>query len=309
MRTVFLGLMTLSMFGLALGFAGRFHGVGDSFAVLRPVFLVLLAVLSVIAALVRPRVFGILGLCLVGVGALSIAAPDQAASVPDDAKRYSAYQKNLLFRLHDIGPIADDILRSGADFVMLQEVHRGNRSVLDALHEAYPFQHFCPFTAVGGTAVLSRWPIVSEADCQSEYGFSAMEVETPDGLLWVVSLHLHWPFPHRQPVQVAAIAPVLEDFEGPILIGGDFNMVPWSYAVESLSRASDAKFFGSAGGTFEFSYHLDGRNFASFLPRLPIDHILIPKDGAITDIVRRPKLGSDHHGVLADFVLNVGKTQ
>ena len=309
MRTVFLGLIFLSMFGLGLGFAGRFHGIGDSFAVLRPVFVVLLVVLSGIAVLGQPRVLGMLGICLAGVGALSITTPSPAVLVPDDAKHYSAYQKNLLFRLADTRPVAQDILQSEADFVMLQEVHRGNRSVLATLGDAFPFQHFCPFTSVGGTAVLSRWPIVTKADCDTNGGVTAIQVETPDGLLWVLSLHLHWAFPFGQAGQVSEIVPILEGFEGPILIGGDFNMVPWSHSVASLARASETKLFDFAGGTFAFTYHQDGQNFASPLPRLPIDHVLIPKNGALIKLERRPRLGSDHHGVLAEFVLNVAAAQ
>jgi endonuclease/exonuclease/phosphatase (EEP) superfamily protein YafD len=131
-----------------------------------------------------------------------------------------------------------------------------------------------------------------------------MQAETPDGPLWVASLHLHWPFPFQQPEQVNHLLPILEALEGPVLLGGDFNMVPWSHAVDALAQATTTQMSGYAGGTFAPSYHRKGQNLFAWMPHLPIDHILVPKDGAPIALQRRERFGSDHHGLLASFVLH-----
>jgi endonuclease/exonuclease/phosphatase (EEP) superfamily protein YafD len=125
----------------------------------------------------------------------------------------------------------------------------------------------------------------------------------PDGPLWLVSLHLHWPFPYQQPDQVKWLLPILEALDDPVLIGGDFNMVPWSYTLKSVARATDTKLSGYAGGTFELSYVYQDNDLATWMPLLPIDHILVPASGPAVSLERRPQLGSDHYGLLGEFVL------
>ena len=241
-----------------------------------------------------------LGLAM--ASAATMVPPAPVSFVDDAVSSYRVYQKNLLFRLPDTAPVADDILASGADFVTLQELHARNRPILEALRARYPHQHFCPFAAVGGIAVLSRWPPVAEQMvCENFGGLAAMQVETPDGPLWVVSIHLHWPYPYRQTEQLAQLLPMLQSLGGDAVVGGDFNMVTWSHAVDTIKTATRTKYAGYPGGTFVLSYHKDGQNLLDGLPRLPIDHVLIPDTAAGLSVERRARLGSDHHGVVADF--------
>lgn len=299
MKTVLRLLLVLSGLGLALGFAGRIHGLGDSLAVLRPLFVITVGILSLIALIVRTRVLGISGAVLTMVATWSLLPPSSPSAVTENAAQYAAYQKNLLFRLPDTLPVAEDIVASGADFVMLQELHTRNRPILKHLRESYPHQHFCPFVAVGGVAVLSQWPALKTI---CEHGFAAMQVSTPSGDLWVVSLHLHWPFPFRQPEHLDMLMPILETFEGPVLVGGDFNMVPWSHVIGKVSAVTETKIAGYVGGTLSLSFHDQlGRNRAAWMPRLPIDHILIPSEATAISWKRQERFGSDHHGVLVKF--------
>ena len=88
-----------------------------------------------------------------------------------------------------------------------------------------------------------------------------------------------------------------------MVLGGDFNMVPWSYSVHAIQRATRTVNAGYAGGTFNFSYHLNGQDVLKALPPITIDHILVPETGVSVSIERREKLGSDHHGLLSSFTL------
>ncbi len=302
MRLFLTLLWWLTAFALLAGYAGRLHGIGDSFAVLRPAVASLLVGLSLVQFLLSCRRRAIAGLILSAVALVSMMPPAPGGAMA--GPNYRLYQKNLLWNLPDTRVVADDILASGADFVTLQELHRGNRPILAGLSAEYPFQHFCRFAAVGGTAVLSRWPAIEgQTMCDDGHGLAAMQVETPHGPLWVVALHLHWPYPHGQADQVERLLPMLEALEGPIAVGGDFNMVPWGHSVRAVGRTTRTIPAGYAGGTFQPSYHFTGRDLAGWMPRLPIDHVLVPETSDRGSLERRDRLGSDHHGLLATFGL------
>lgn len=304
MRWLLSGLVLLFGLALVLSFGGRYHGAGDALAVARPWVAVVLGGGALGLLVIGPRRLGVVGIALALVGAISLRPPALASEVSSGSQVYALYQKNLLFRLADAAPVAEDILASVADFVTLQELHSRNRSILGALRQAYPHQQLCPFAAVGGVAVLSRWPATDVAPlCGEGNGWAAMQVETPDGPMWVLSVHLHWPFPYGQSAQLQRILPALGSLNGPAVVGGDFNMVPWSYAVAAVGRATGTQSAGLVGGTFAFSYHREGRNLAAWMPLLPIDHVLVPVEGGPISLEKRPQLGSDHHGLLVGFVL------
>lgn len=307
MRAVLIVMVVMGAAVLALGFAGAIHGIGDSLSLFRPLLVPVLAVLSILLLLSGPRRLALAGFAAALLGGVTLIPPGPVVTLPAEARVYGIYQKNLLFRLPAIAPVAEDILASGADFVTLQELHQRNRPILDALRETHPHQHFCPFAAVGGIAVLSRYPgIYGQTVCASGAGLAAMRVATPDGPLWVVSLHLHWPYPYRQASQVEELLPLLEGLEGPVVLGGDFNMVAWSHAVRAIAGATRAENAGHVGGTFALSHAVKGENILSRMPRLPIDHVLVPEGAALQSVERRPRLGSDHHGIMARFALKAG---
>lgn len=304
MRFFLIAMVVLSGAVLALGFAGRFHGLGDSVSLFRPFAVPALALFSVLLLLTGPRRLSVAGLMIAVGGGVTLVPPAPASIAPEGARVYGIYQKNLLFRLPATAPVADDILSSGADFVTLQELHRRNRPILDALRGTYPHQHFCPFAAVGGIAVLSRYPgIEDQTICVEGAGLAGMQVSTPDGPLWLVSLHLHWPYPYGQARQVEDLLPVLESLDGPVVLGGDFNMVAWSHSVRAIARATKTENAGRVGGTLALSYIVDGENILQGMPGLPIDHVLVPQDAAKISAERLARLGSDHHGVWATFAL------
>nr|WP_293173373.1 endonuclease/exonuclease/phosphatase family protein [Nannocystis sp.] len=275
-------------------YLGIVHGLGDSLAVIRPGLAVLAVVVGALLWFARrPRA----GLAVLAV-ALVAGVPVVWSSLPARTgveHAYCVYQKNLSFRLADPAPLIADIAAHAPDFVTLQEVTDRTRAVMVGLAERLPSQHLCPFAAVGGVAVLSRWPMIAgTARCAEGDGLAAMQVETPEGPVWIVAIHLHWPFPYRQSAQVERLMPMLETLEGPIVIGGDFNMVPWSYTLGRIAGATGSERAGAV------TYSLP---MAGGWVTLPIDHVLVPQGRGATGAERLPLLGSDHHGVLAGFAL------
>ena len=181
--------------------------------------------------------------------------------------------------------LADDILASNAKFVTLQEMSVQNGPLFERMKEAYPYQHLCRFSR-GGTAVLSQVKPLHMAPCKTGYAMARITVDLGlDHPVDVMSVHLAWPFPDVQPVQVKDLLSDLQALENPVLIGGDFNMVPWSHTLSSVARSSGTRRAGEAHTTFKIGA----------LP-LSIDHVFAP-DGGVTH--RRPLLGSEHFGLRA----------
>lgn len=274
-------IVTAALVGFS--FMGRLHPAGDSFAVIRYPLVALVLLLALLAGRWAPaRLLALVAIgLLIGRGAMM----RDWAAVNDP--QVTLYQKNLLFRETDRAAFLEDVRASGADLVTLQEVSRVNRPVLEALRDDYPHQLLCNGTAVGGVAILSRWPILLE-DCSDPAGIALAEVEGPEGPLRVVALHLHWPWPYAQAPMLERLLPMLQDRTPmPTVLGGDFNMVPWGYSLDRIEEALGVRRVGHV----ERSFEIEG------LYPVTIDHIMAGPTGQ-GSVELRPRLGSDHFGVL-----------
>ena len=276
----------LSSLALLIGFAGALHPIGDSLAVFRLQAGGATILAALFAFLLGSRTA--LALAVIAGAAITPAVWLSAGLGAQTGGNIVLYQKNLSFRLRDPQPIIEDILQSGADVVTLQEVTTHNRTVLDGIATALPTQLICPFARVGGVAVASHYPVIEGSKtCLQGRGLAAMQVAHPDGPLWLVSIHLHWPWPYGQASQMQHIVPALAEMSGPTILGGDFNMVPWSDTHRQIASATASRRVGTALNSFP--------RFGTLLP-LPIDHVFSPRGGIAS---LRPLLGSDHRGLLA----------
>jgi endonuclease/exonuclease/phosphatase (EEP) superfamily protein YafD len=269
---------------LAAGFAGAIHPAGDSFAVFRAQAAAGLMGCALLGVILRMRKVGV----VCGMVALVTATPVASAYLRSGPSGgLVIYQKNLLYIDSDLAAIAADIRETAPDFVTLQEVSDRNRPLLRDLRDSYRTQLYCPFR---GVVVMSRFAAVpGKSVCGP--GLSAMQVETGEGPLWVISVHLFWPWPFDQALQVQELSELIAGLDGPKVIAGDFNMVPWSDTMHKIATAG--------GVQFARPLHVTFPGFGALLG-LPIDHVLTPAGGN-TEL--RPLFGSDHHGVLVRFGL------
>lgn len=278
---------------LLLGSLPDLHPVADSLAVFRVPLGGITVLVGAIFLPLWPRKLAVMMLALGATAALPIlfkALPD----TPDMTARYRLYQKNLSFRNSQIGVVALDILDKKPDFVTLQEVTMAHLALLKDLATDYPTQLVCPFSTVGGVAIAARWPMIEGSQtCFDGQGMAAVRLRTPNGPVWLVSVHLHWPYPFGQAAQVAGLLPKLRALDGLKVLAGDFNMVPWGGVITDIETAADLNRIGQINGTL----------WLKQLYPLPLDHVLIsaPNSGTI-DIL--PLLGSDHNGVMARFSLD-----
>ena len=271
---------------------GAVHPLGDSLAVMRPwiaggLTVCVVAALSVAQSRWAGLAAVLAGLCVV----LSAPLPWRAVTADQFAVPQSVYQKNLLFRLSDPSRILADIAALDPDHITLQEVSAGNRAaVYDVLAARYEHQ-YCTFPVVGGVAVLSRYPVIEGTRiCVDGEGLAGFQVDAPGGPLWVVSIHLRWPYPYYQRDQIELLLPVIEALDGPVLIGGDFNMVRATWVTRAFERTSGSNLAAPLAGTIQL---FDGW----FAPA--IDHVFLPNTGGIHSV--RPRNNSDHRSVFALF--------
>ena len=274
-----------AMLALIGGYLGWLHPMGDSLAVGRGMAALAVLCLAAMASFagLRMAAFGSLLLAMVTGGQVLLAY-----NWPGPPGSYLVYQKNMLYRNGDLASLAADIRATSPQIVTLQEVSEPNLALLAELEKDFPNQHVCKGGRVGGTAVLTRLATVADTGFCAP-GMAAIQVAGGGNRFWVVSVHLHWPWPYDQASHVAGLLPVLAGLEGPVLMAGDFNMVRWAHSVRQMAAAARASPAGPSNGSY--------LGFAPIL-RLPIDHAFAPGGGRL-DL--RPPLGSDHLGLLAQL--------
>jgi endonuclease/exonuclease/phosphatase (EEP) superfamily protein YafD len=283
MKAIAMVLVLLAALPVAAGYLGGLHPAGDSFAVFRAQGAGLLVLMALGALLAGARRAGIAGIALAVFAAVPLVFGYWAEGVPGPLR---LYQKNMLFRNSDLPGLEADIRAADVAVLTLQEVSTPNLALLTALEDVLPHQMVCTFATVGGVAVATRlMPVPGQEICAP--GLAAMQVEGPEGRLWLVSVHLHWPWPYGQAAQVADLVPVLAGLDGPVVMAGDFNMVRWAAALRAMAGAARVGPAGRVHGSYT--------GFAPWL-LLPIDHVLARGGGTVET---RPGLGSDHLGLLA----------
>lgn len=295
MRVVLATLTVQAAVLLGVSYLGPIHPIGDSVAVFR---------LQIGAAVfAAAAIYGVLGgnrwfaLASIVFGLWSVApiAAGFAGLSAGQPGPYTLYQKNLYRKQLSRMDVMDEILSQDPDFVTLQEITSHDRRWLGKLFDAYEHKLICGAESESTVGILSRFPLVEGTGfCLDKQRLAAARLRLPDGSEpWLVSIHLGWPYPADQAAQAVIMADVIRGFEGPVLIGGDFNIVPWSSSVRTIAGVAGARRVGPYFGTFVPSQ--------PWLP-LPIDGVFLP-EGSTGRAEARPAAGSDHLGILARFSL------
>jgi endonuclease/exonuclease/phosphatase (EEP) superfamily protein YafD len=286
-RVVVGGALALAIVALAGGYLGGLHPLGDSLSVGRGMASVAVLVLALLAILagMRMAAFGAILLAILTGGSVVLAYV-----WPGPPGTFALYQKNMFHQNTDLAGLEADIRDAAPLALTLQEVSDANLALLANLKDLMPHQHHCRQAPRGGLSVASQLPLV-EGSQRCGRGVAAMQVIYQDQPVWIASVHLSWPWPYPQAEQVAEVGQFLAGLEGPVLMGGDFNMVRWGVSVQRLAAAARALPAGPTGGSF--------LGLGPLLS-LPIDHVLAPSGGRVTF---RPALGSDHRGLLASLAL------
>ncbi len=220
------GVLVIALAQLA-GLAQGLHPALDSVAHFRLILTVLLIPAIGLALLIRRRVLASVTLMslLAGlVGMTSTLGTNAITGEPDlTVLQFNAYARNAT-------PLAivSQVKEARPDVITLQEMWRPILVIMDELKADYPYQNLCRSGWVGGTAILSRWPVTDQG-CAT--GLAWMRIEKDVRKMSVASLHLTWPWPMPQAKQIAELDPVLRAMPRPAVLAGDFNAAPWSTAA------------------------------------------------------------------------------
>lgn len=268
--------------GVFAGFLGRLHPLGDSISLLRlPLGVLCLLFLG----FVQPFLWR---LALAGAVTTAFATTVPLFFTGAAEGELTLYSKNLWYRNTQLGALAQDMRRSGADVITLQEVSGRNGALLAMLQTDFPYKHVCANNGWNGVAVLSKLPMQATR-CSQVRALAAAQVVRDDQMLWVASAHLPWPHPYDHEGALQSALAVLDDLDGPIVMGGDFNIFPWASSVRALTSAAGL----DLAGPVRSSFNLLG------VPLL-LDHAYAPGGGQVT---YQPLFGSDHLGILAQLRL------
>ncbi|MBN9669302.1 endonuclease/exonuclease/phosphatase family protein [Roseibium aggregatum] len=281
---------------ILIGMTGRVFPPGDSLAVIRPLAALLLVPAAIALWALKCRRAALFSLIVSAIAAASVASGFLRAEASScGGQCLTLYQKNLLSKAWPRYPLADDIILSSAQVVTLQEVSDHNRRFMARLFDHYSFVLSCAFRPQQEVAILTSLTTVAGSEfCLPGGGLAGVQVLLPDGRrIWIVSLHLEWPFPNRQFRQSSQVARRIGQLDGPVIVSGDFNMVPWGGSVRKIRSAAGNEILGRTRNSYKWG---------SWLLPLPIDNVLVP-EGTTGSVETRPFMGSDHLGLLARIKL------
>ena len=226
----------------------------------------------------------------------------------DPRARLRVFSANLRHGNPDARPIAREVLESGADVVVLQEVTDAHVASMRAegVLDAYPFALLDPRGGAMGSAILSRAPIADARVADIE-GLPLSEATLSVGGRPVQLFNVHTMSPmgrdhfDLRDRQLAALSRLVDRRpEAPAQVFvGDFNANRWHPAFH---RLLDSGLRDAHEGV--------GRGLARTWPNgsvVPtfalLDHVLVsPSVGAVS-VREGSGRGSDHRPVVADLVL------
>ena len=225
------------------------------------------------------------------------AARDGMPAAQSDIRVVSA---NVLARNRDATALIGELQAARPDVFAVLELTAAYERSLAAFAAAYPHQVLHPQSGSFGIAVYSRWPIVDYRLLQLE-GFAAIDAQiaAPAGEWHLVAAHLLPPMSAQlaagRNAQLRSLARHVRTLSGPVVVVGDFNLTPYSpWFADFLERTQLHSALRGRGPQW---------TWPSFLPLLgiPIDHVLVSRDLAVTAYFRAGDIGSDHYPIIADI--------
>lgn len=188
------------------------------------------------------------------------------------------------------------LLRQNADIVVLEE--GGHIEIELAQRGGYHLTCANCFAAILSKAapVWSNTP----ANWRLERPLVSTAIfDDPAGQITVMGIHRHWPNRPRvyQSEMVELQRRVATVPKALLIVAGDFNSTPWSFA----RRAEDANLGLTRRTRALFTWpaeQVSHNHLPAIAPLLPIDHVYAGPGWQTVRVQRGPKLGSDHYPVV-----------
>ncbi len=302
--------ITLAIVGVlsafVLGLFGRQFWVLDLFAHFRIQYAAVLTACGLALLLQRRLRSAAAVLVLAAAMAVSVVGytgwPSQQAQAATGGFRFVTF--NRYFHNNNFVAIGEWLEGSGADVIALQEVDSlWAVRQLAAVLPQYPHVYAEPDAEVD-VAIFSRWPIRSgemvELTPRGEQVAKTV-IDWKGQPITLIGVHLHWPMgaenSRLRDAELRELAALAREIPGPLLIGGDFNITPWSPVFREVLADSGLADCARGQGLVA--------SWPSWLPpaRIRIDHCLASDHWRVTKLTAGASLGSDHLAMVNDLEL------
>lgn len=194
------------------------------------------------------------------------------------------------------------------DIIVLTEGARSAWPAVQTLKRDYPFVVGClRRNKPCSTMIMARKaPIASDGlargDPENRQALSAAwaTFEGKGGPYTVVAVHMPRPGELQQEQRMQLASFVDELPKGRLIVAGDFNAAPWSFALKRTDTALGLERRTRGLSTWPALVGEEvGRPFP--FPFLPLDHLYAGPGWATSLIERGPRLGSDHYPVTIEL--------
>lgn len=298
LKALLLGLAALCGLAAVAAQGGRWSGHLDIFTHFAPLYLVV-AVIALFAAMLMRGSRYQFALTVAGgtaaISAISLILPEfMAESSPPAPAGAEGQIKVIQFNGNAMPKGAeaaiDWIAREKPDAVIIVQ---GSPRLLRGIRERWPLKLICGPTcevAILGQAPADH-PFHAPAGVPRSVAFYPHQDEL--GSFLIVGAHHSWPTNARLHQQNSddLVAFLRAKPQQRIILLGDFNSTPWSFARRredaalGMERRTRAMFSWPAGG------------FPGF-PFLPIDHVYAGPGWRTVEVRRGPDIGSDHYPIV-----------
>jgi endonuclease/exonuclease/phosphatase (EEP) superfamily protein YafD len=253
----------------------------------------------------RGRLAAVAGFAIAVSTAPVLANIQGRPPVAADTATVSVMTFNVWVRNREPERLVAYLRREKPDIVLLEEVTEPFKQALAALSDLYPTRITCHSGIVAcETVLLSRFPAKRRAAGPIGGGLPSTalaELDLGGRRLTAIAVHVAWPFPMQgrdaQREQLMHLAAALKAFDGPLLIGGDFNGGGWVRNQRDLRAQTGL--VGEPGLHPSWpAIPIRGLVVPDWL-RLPIDHVFSRGGPIVTAAELGPELGSYHLPLLA----------
>jgi endonuclease/exonuclease/phosphatase (EEP) superfamily protein YafD len=232
------------------------------------------------------------------------------APLPADGTPVLKLMTHNLFGLnYEMDRVAAIVADEDPDIIALQEYFSEQSSELHpVLRERYPYFAQCRGGKRANIGLYSKLPFtVAEGagacpdDGKQRTARILATFHLADGSSFsVITTHLDWPVPvQRQVTQFAELREAVDAVGGPLLVAGDFNSTPWSYALRRFGEQAGLERQTRNLVTYPLRFTL--RRLIDTTPFLPLDHVMTRGGIAVHELHAGPYSGSDHLPVIASF--------
>lgn len=297
-----LGLVAVT----AASFAGRWHWLLDLTSHFRWYWLLAAIAWLILAGRRQGRLAtACLALVVIVNGAALLpywlpAAVIQGAASSEPLELISL---NVLADNPDKAPTLAYLRHRGADLVVLLEVDQAWADALDELAPLYPHRLVRLRDDTFGIAILSQLPLSDPQVETPAEGPPVMVVGVPRGEEGCLVVAAHPPPPisaewsARRDAQLAAIGERAAVESRPVIVAGDLNATPWSHGFRQLVGPRGLR-DSAVGRGLQPTW-----NARHWLPRIPIDHVVISEEVEVLSRSIGPDVGSDHLPVEATLLI------